>query len=34
MKKTNEKKALMLSAVAIITLIAVVVGATFAYFQA
>ena len=34
MKKTNEKKALMLSAVAIITLIAVVVGATYAYFQA
>ena len=34
MKKTNEKKALMLSAVAIITLIAVVIGATFAYFQA
>ena len=34
MKKTNEKKALMLSAVAIITLIAVVIGATYAYFQA
>ena len=34
MKKTNEKKVLVLSAVAIITLIAVVVGATYAYFQA
>ena len=34
MKKTNEKKALVLSGVAVITLIAVVVGATFAYFQA
>ena len=34
MKKTNEKKALMLSAVAIITLIVVVIGATYAYFQA
>ena len=34
MKKTNEKKALVLSAVAIITLIAVVIGATYAYFQA
>ena len=34
MNKTNEKKVLVLSAVAVITLIAVVVGATFAYFQA
>ena len=34
MKKTNEKKALVLSAVAIITLIVVVIGATYAYFQA
>ena len=34
MSKTNEKKVLALSAVAVITLIAVVVGATFAYFQA
>ena len=34
MKKTNEKKALVLSAVAVITLIAVVIGATYAYFQA
>ena len=34
MKKTNEKKALVLSAIAVITLIAVVVGATYAYFQA
>ena len=34
MSKSNEKKVLVLSAVAVITLIAVVVGATFAYFQA
>ena len=34
MSKTNEKKVLVLSAVAVITLIAVVVGATYAYFQA
>ena len=34
MQKSNEKKALVLSALAVITLIAVVVGATFAYFQA
>ena len=34
MKKTNEKKALVLSALAVITLIAVVIGATYAYFQA
>ena len=34
MPKTNEKKEIVLSAVAVITLIAVVVGATFAYFQA
>ena len=34
MNKINEKKVLVLSAVAVITLIAVVVGATFAYFQA
>ena len=34
MQKSNEKKALVLSAIAVITLIAVVVGATYAYFQA
>ena len=34
MPKTNEKKVLALSAIAVITLIAVVVGATYAYFQA
>ena len=34
MQKSNEKKVLALSAIAVITLIAVVVGATFAYFQA
>ena len=34
MKKTNEKKALVLSAIAVITLIAVVIGATYAYFAA
>ena len=34
MKQSNEKKVLVLSAVAVITLIAVVVGATYAYFQA
>ena len=34
MKQPNEKKVLVLSAIAVITLIAVVVGATFAYFQA
>ena len=34
MPKSNEKKVLMLSAIAVITLIAVVVGATYAYFQA
>ena len=34
MSKTNEKKVLVLSAIAVITLIAVVVGATYAYFQA
>ena len=34
MPKSNEKKVLVLSAVAVITLIAVVVGATYAYFQA
>ena len=34
MKQSNEKKVLALSAVAVITLIAVVVGATYAYFQA
>ena len=33
-KKTNEKKALMLSFLGVITLIAVVVGATYAYFTA
>ena len=34
MPKSNEKKVLVLSAIAVITLIAVVVGATYAYFQA
>ena len=34
MQKSNEKKVLVLSAIAVITLIAVVVGATYAYFQA
>ena len=34
MKQSNEKKVLALSAIAVITLIAVVVGATYAYFQA
>ena len=34
MPKSNEKKVLALSAIAVITLIAVVVGATYAYFQA
>ena len=34
MQKSNEKKVLALSAIAVITLIAVVVGATYAYFQA
>ena len=34
MQKSNEKKVLTLSAIAVITLIAVVVGATYAYFQA
>ena len=34
MKQSNEKKVLVLSAIAVITLIAVVVGATYAYFQA
>ena len=34
MKKSNQKKALVLSIVGVITLIAVVVGATFAYFTA
>ena len=34
MSKTNEKKVLVLSAIAVITLIAVVAGATYAYFQA
>ena len=34
MEKKNEKKGLVLSAIAVITLIAVVVGATYAYFQA
>ena len=34
MNKTNEKKVLVLSAIAVITLIAVVAGATYAYFQA
>ena len=34
MPKTNEKKVLVLSAVAVITLIAVIIGATYAYFQA
>ena len=33
-EKKNEKKVLALSAIAVITLIAVVVGATYAYFQA
>ena len=34
MKQTNEKKVLVLSFLGVITLIAVVVGATFAYFAA
>ena len=34
MQKSNEKKVLVLSAIAVVTLIAVVVGATYAYFQA
>ena len=34
MQKSNEKKVLVLSAVAVITLIAVIIGATYAYFQA
>ena len=34
MKQSNEKKVLVLSAIAVITLIAVVIGATYAYFQA
>ena len=34
MKQPNEKKVLVLSAIAVITLIAVVIGATYAYFQA
>ena len=34
MQKSNEKKVLALSAIAVVTLIAVVVGATYAYFQA
>lgn len=34
MEKSNQKKALVLSIVGVITLIAVVVGATFAYFTA
>ena len=34
MKKINDKKVLSLSAIAVVTLIAVVVGATYAYFQA
>ena len=34
MPKSNEKKVLALSAIAVITLIAVIIGATFAYFQA
>ena len=34
MEKTNEKKVLILSAIAVVTLIAVVVGATYAFFTA
>ena len=34
MKQSNEKKVLALSAIAVITLIVVVIGATYAYFQA
>ena len=34
MQKSNEKKVLVLSAIAVITLIVLVIGATFAYFQA
>ena len=34
MQKSNEKKVLALSAIAVITLIAVIIGATYAYFQA
>ena len=34
MEKINEKKVLVLSFIGIITFIAVVVGATYAYFQA
>ena len=34
MQKSNAKKVLVLSAIAVVTLIAVVVGATYAYFQA
>ena len=34
MKQSNEKKVLALSAIAVITLIAVIIGATYAYFQA
>ena len=34
MEKSNQKKALVLSVIGVLTLIAVVVGATFAYFAA
>ena len=34
MNKTNEKKVLVLSFLGVLTFIAVVVGATYAYFQA